>query len=413
MTDHPRPGDAERGSGDPSTSAPDTSAVRPGRRRADRRTPTGHTDSSGSESRPARSIPALSGRRRTEPRRGFIRRHLSLTSLASVLVLMGCSAGGYLWWLNEQLDNIPRAEMGIEENAEKNGNEGGKPLNILLIGADHGQEGQSVAEDLEDGEWTPYQHLSDTLMIAHIPADRKSVQLVSIPRDTWVEIDGYPAANNRGKLNAAFSYGGPAMSLQAVEDLTDVTIDHVAIIDWVGFRDLTSALGGVRVYIPETFEDTSQNVIWEQGWQTLEGERALQYVRTRYGLENGDFDRIKRQQNFMRSTMSTLLSGSTTRNPVKVTKVVGVVTRYLTVDDTWDNDEIRDLALSLRDVSTKDVDFITAPLGKYDRSADGQSIVRLAPKKSGDLFQAIEDDDIPRYLDLYPDQGLGSPTTVN
>jgi len=106
----------------------------------------------------------------------------------------------------------------------------------------------------------------------------------------------------------------------------------VAIIDWVGFRDLTSALGGVRVYIPETFYDDSQRITWKKGWHTFEDDEALAYVRTRHGLANGDFDRIKRQQNFMRATMSKLLSGSTTHNPLKITKVVGVVTKYLTVD---------------------------------------------------------------------------------
>lgn len=251
------------------------------------------------------------------------------------------------------------------------------------------------------------------MMIAHVPADRKSVQLVSIPRDSWVKIDGYPYGSGHAKINAAFSYGGPKLALQTVEQLTDITIDHVAIIDWVGFRDLTSALGGVRVYIPKTCYDDSQKITWKQGWHTFEGEEALAYVRTRHGLANGDFDRIKRQQNFMRATMSELLSGSTTYNPITITKVVGVVTDYLIVDETWDNDEIRSLALSLRNVRTEDVSFLTAPLGRYDTSSDGQSIVRLAPRQSNDLFEAVKDDDIDNYLAKYPQEKLSSPTSVN
>ena len=105
-------------------------------------------------------------------------------------------------------------------------------------------------------------------------------------------------------------------------------------------------------------------------------------MRTRHGLENGDFDRIARQQNFMRATMGKLLSAATTRNPIKLGKVVGVITRYLTVDDTWSNGEIRNLALSMRSIHTEDVSFLTAPFGSYDTSADGQSIVRLAPAKT-------------------------------
>ncbi len=141
----------------------------------------------------------------------------------------------------------------------------------MLLGADHGDVGQSVAEDLEDGKWTPFEHRSDTIMLVHIPADRNTVQLVSIPRDTWTKIDGYPSDNHHAKINAAFAYGGPSLAVKTVQDLTGITIDHLAIIDWVGFKDLTTALGGVRVFVPRTFYDESQRTTWVQGWQTLEG----------------------------------------------------------------------------------------------------------------------------------------------
>ena len=111
-------------------------------------------------------------------------------------------------------------------------------------------------------------------MIAHIPADRKSVQLVSIPRDTWVPIKDYPYSGGYGKINAAFAFGGPETAIDTVEKLTNIPIDHLAIIDWRGFKDLSTALGGVRVYIPETFYDDSQNITWEKGWHTLRRSRG-------------------------------------------------------------------------------------------------------------------------------------------
>jgi hypothetical protein len=85
----------------------------------------------------------------------------------------------------------------------------------------------------------------------------------------------------------------------------------------------------------------------------------------------------------------------------------------LTVDKTWDTDEIRSLALDMRDIKTNDVDFVTAPFGRYDTSADGQSIVRLAPKQSKDLWAAIEDDDIESYLKEYPEEKLADKTSVD
>ena len=247
-----------------------------------------------------------------------------MTALAVVMLIILATAGSYLYWANKQIAEIPRFKIGREEDPELDHNEDEQALNILLLGVDNGGAKLSVAEDLEDGEWTPGMHNSDTMILLHIPKNRKSASMVSIPRDSWVKVDGYPENNGRAKVNAAFSYGGPELALTTVEELTDVRIDHVAIIDWAGFKDLTSALGGVRVYIPASFYDSSQNKQWDEGWINLEGEEALQYVRTRHGLANGDFDRIARQQNFMRALMKALLSSSTTRNPVKFTKVLGL-----------------------------------------------------------------------------------------
>jgi LCP family protein required for cell wall assembly len=349
------------------------------------------------------------GRRRK--RKSFVRRHKILLSLGVVLTLTLTTACGYLYWLNHQLDSIAKVDAGIQTDPDKQGGkEKGQPLNILLLGADNGSDSESVEEDLEDGEWTPFIHRSDTLMIAHIPADRKSVQLVSIPRDTWVPIKDYPYSGGQGKINAAFAFGGPETAIDTVEQLTNIPIDHLAIIDWRGFKDLSTALGGVRVYIPETFYDDSQKITWEKGWHTYEGQEALAYVRTRHGLENGDFDRIARQQNFMRATMGELLGS--TKNVVAMTKVVNVITKYLTIDSTWDNDEIRNLALSMRGIKSKDVQFMMAPFGRFDTSDDGQSIVRLAPEKSKALFESVIDDDVQSYIDRYPKSVLKDDKSV-
>jgi anionic cell wall polymer biosynthesis LytR-Cps2A-Psr (LCP) family protein len=185
----------------------------------------------------------------------------------------------------------------------------------------------------------------------------------------------------------------------------------MAVIDWAGFKDLTTAVNGVRVYIPHTFYDDSQRITWTKGWHTFKGQEALAYVRTRHGLANGDFDRIKRQQNFMRATMSKVLSQD--HNPVAVIKIVRVITRYLTIDSGWDNGEIINLALSLRDIKKDDVQFLTAPLGSYATSSDGQSIIRLAPVQSRELFRDVKDDKIGKYLRKYPSAELQGNKSVS
>jgi LCP family protein required for cell wall assembly len=369
------------------------------------------SDDVAADAAPAGSSPSP----RSTKRRWLPFRHKVLTATALILALVAGCSGGYWIWADKQLSNIARVNLHIDTPPAKNHHEEKYPLNILLLGADHGNVGQSVAEDLKDGKWTPFEHLSDTIMVLHIPANRKSAEIVSIPRDTWVHIDGYPSDDEHAKINAAFSYGGPELAYKTVEQLTGLSIDHVAIIDWAGFRELTTALGGVRVYIPETFYDSSQRITWEKGWQNLEGERALQYVRTRHdipGTVTDDFGRMARQQNFMRAVMSKLLASSTTHNPVRFSRVLSSLSSYLTLDSTWDNDEIRALAWSLRDLNTEDVHFFTAPFGSYD-TIDGQSVVRLDMPRFRLLMRTIRNERVERYIDRYPDDKLASNTHVN
>ncbi|MGH3478519.1 MAG: LCP family protein, partial [Nocardioidaceae bacterium] len=158
------------------------------------------------------------------------------------------------------------------------------------------------------------------------------------------------------------------------------------------------------VYIPETFYDSSQKITWEEGSQELEGEQALQYVRTRYGLEDGDFGRIARQQNFLRSMMGELLSEGTVTNPLKLTSAMRAITDNLTVDEDWSGGGIRDLALQLRDIRTEDVTFLTAPTAGYDTTDEGASVVLLDEKQSKALWDSIADDDIDHYLKKYDEE---------
>jgi len=355
-------------------------------------------------------------------RRGFLRRHWVLTALGVVLLLVVGSAAGYLFWARQQIAEIPRFHLDRPEEptaGQDTAAAGGREaMNILLLGADHGSDGVSVADDLEDGEWTPGMHLSDTMILVHLPKDRKSATMMSIPRDSWVTIPGYEENNGHAKINAAFSEGGPSLAVETVEKLTKTHIDHVAIIDWKGFRDLTSALGGVSVYIPTTVYDVKQDKTWEEGWTDLEGEEALQYVRTRYGLPGGDFDRIQRQQNFMRALMKELLSSSTTQNPIKFSKVLSSVSGYLTVDDGWDTDELIDLAWQLRDVRSGDIAFFTAPFGgfatkPYPGLPDGQSVVLLDKPQLRELIEAIMDDDVDRYLADHPNEKLPNERSID
>jgi len=332
-------------------------------------------------------------------RPGLLRRNKAAVVVVAVLLLLVGSVAAYGLYLNSHLGDIGRFESRLDDRqrAPEPTGAAAEALNVLVLGTDHGGQGRTIEDELADGEWTVGAFRSDTLMIVHIPADREDAYLVSIPRDSYVHIPGH----GKQKINAAFSFGGPDLSVRTVEELTDVYIDHVAMIDWAGFKDLTHAIGGVEVTIAETFTDTHNDITWHAGTQTLEGARALQYVRTRYGLANGDFDRIKRQQNFLRAVLSKANSTGTLSNPFKLDNLLQAVTKATTVDSGWGNGDIRQLALNLRGLDNAHMHYLTVPT-RGTRDVDGVgSVVVLQRGEARALWESLRTDDVQSYLDTY------------
>jgi len=339
-------------------------------------------------------------------------------ALVLVVLLPVVGGAGYAWNLKRKLDDLETVKLNPSQ--EEPDPDEGRALNILLLGSDKGEakEGQpkktTIAEDAASGEWPSGKYRSDTLMIVHIPADRKKVYLVSIPRDSFVPIyDEKNETTHSEKINAAFAAGGPLAAINTVENLTGLTMDHLAIIDWAGFKDLSTAVGGVEVTIPRSFYDPQQKIQWNAGTQTLKGNKALQYVRTRYGLVGGDFDRIKRQQNFMRALMGKMLDSGVTTSPRKLSSTVGALAKNLTVDEGWSGTAMAKLALSLRGIGTEDVTFMTAPVQGTQTDPTYGSVVVLQEDKLQELFTALGKSRMERYLKKYPDEVLPDAEEVS
>ena len=352
----------------------------------------------------------LPGGKRKADKRSFVARHKWLTGVIASLLALVLAASGWLLYLNNQLGDIddflgPDATLTDEDRPQRPDN---NSLNILLAGADNGEndgDGISTEEALDAETWQPGQLRSDTIMFVHIPANRKAAYLVSIPRDSYVTIydeNGDPQGKDR--VNAAFSTYGPSGYTATIEQLTGLRMDHLAVIDWTGFKEISTALGGVEVYIPKTFYDSSQRIQWNEGYETLEGDTALAYVRTRYGLESGDFGRIARQQNFLRAMMEKMLDQGVFSDLFTFKNMLQAVVRNLSVDNGFSSGDIRGLALSMRGMSSDDVTFLTAPLGKYGRSPSGASIVRLDGQQSGALWDAVADEEVDNYVRRYGDE---------
>jgi LCP family protein required for cell wall assembly len=326
--------------------------------------------------------------------------------LLALVGLLFAAVAGWAAYANSQISAIPRMKLdldtdfgGSEELAqyERPSAPSGKAagsVNILVAGVDAG-ESSRIARDLESGAWEPGSHRSDVIMVIHISADRRQAYVISVPRDSWVSIPGY----GMSKINAALSYGGPPLFVRTVEEFTSLRMDHLAIVEWAGFKKLVDALGGVAIE-------------GAKGTTTLDGEQALTYVRERYDLPRGDLDRIQRQQNVVRALSEQMVSRGVLLNPVKLTEVLKAVTSSIALDESFTDAEIRELALSLRSLRSGDVTQLTVPLAGYDR-IDGQSVVLVDEGESKELFGAVMSDELDEYVTTHEVDMLPVATDVD
>jgi LCP family protein required for cell wall assembly len=276
--------------------------------------------------------------------------------------------------------------------------------NILVLGSDtrRGQgHGYGNPSELNTAH-------SDTLMIVHISADRKWANILSIPRDSWVNIpacrmgNGQLSSPTTFKINEAFTLGsldgnntdlGTACTIKTVEQDTGIRIDHFADVNFSGFRDMVNAVGGVPECNTKAIDDPKSGLHLSKGHHLLNGTQALGYVRARYTLGNGsDLERITRQQAFMSSLVERVKSKLL--NPLAIYHFLDAATRSLTIDKELGGIRgLYNLATSMRDMSPGNVTFFTLPT--YPRSyvdpTDTADVLWTQPQDSL-VFQAFRDD---------------------
>lgn len=329
-------------------------------------------------------------------------RNVLIGALALLLVGTLAIAGG-LWLAVDHytgsVDRIPNAFPDIPD-AKQPEKVKGKGTNFLLVGLDSRSDLPTTGDGAKAPEWRKGAQRSDTMMLLHLPEDRSKAYVVSLPRDSWVPIPGHGEA----KLNAAFSWGGPPLLIDTVQRLTDVRVDHLMVIDWSGFKKLTDSVGGVDITIAKDIPQRGGERAWNSGKNHMDGETALAYVRERHGLPNGDLDRTKRQQNFLRSLLNKTLASGTLSNPLKLRKLLDQVTDVVSVDDRLSNGDLRDLVWGMRGVRSDDMVFMNAPVAGFDQ-IKGQSVVLLDENVTDLLWQAVRTDTMDTYVDTRsPDQ---------
>jgi LCP family protein required for cell wall assembly len=322
---------------------------------------------------------------------------LLLAVLALSLVLGGAAVAGVFYLQNKYDNNVERFGdpfAGIPA-ASRPAPAPANVQNILLLGSD------SRVSAGDPSAWAVGAQRTDAIMVAHIPADRSGVQIVSIPRDSYVDIPGH----GKNKINAAFSFGGPTLMVQTVEQLTKVRIDHVVIVDFTGFTRITDALGGVTINVAEATKDERSS--FEAGPQHMNGEQALNYVRQRHNLPGGDFDRVKRHQNWIRAVARETLDRGTLTNPLQLNRVLDATTRTIATDSGFSVGEMRSIALSSRNVRAADMSFLTAPVKGTGR-AGAASIVVLDTPANQELWQAMAKDRMSGWIAANEDALLPS-----
>jgi LCP family protein required for cell wall assembly len=262
-------------------------------------------------------------------------------------------------------------------------------LNILVMGSD--SRGATADEAVSGANSN---QRADTLMLVHIPADRSKIYSISLMRDLWIGIPDHGQA----KINAALAFGGVPLMVQTVESLFQQRIDHVAMIDFEGFKGMTDALGGVEVSVPQPFVSRHSNFSFSAGTQTLDGEHALEFVRERYAFADGDYQRVRNQQAFVRALFAKNLNPETLLNPVKVHNVLSAMAPFISVDSGLDAATLARLALELRDVRAGDMVMFTLPTLGVGTSADGQSIVLPDPWAVDGISEALAGDSLDTYI---------------
>jgi LCP family protein required for cell wall assembly len=271
----------------------------------------------------------------------------------------------------------------------------GDALNILLVGSDSRAGLTSPADIARYGSDTSVSgQRADSIMLMQIIPKQQRGVLVSFPRDLWVTIhDGQHLFH--AKINSAYSYGPQAM-IDTVSAFTGVPINHFMEINFAGFRRMVDAIGGIDICMNERIYDSQLLFGLPKGTSHLDGIAALNFVRMRHATAGGDFDRIKRQQQFLRAVMTKIGRPSVLGNPVRVNGLARAFAQNVKVDQYFQLDDMVRFALSVRRVGLNQLETYSVP-GDVG-NIGGASVVIADQARAAPLFEALRKQEDPRAL---------------
>ncbi|MGI5197551.1 LCP family protein [Streptomyces sp. CA-288835] len=334
------------------------------------------------------------GRRRPRGKRGILR----WSAITLSVLILGTAGAGYVyyWHLNNNIDKGERSSGDSDAKKAEPNAAGQTPLNILLIGSDS----RNSEENVELGgsrDQMGSKPLGDVQMLIHLSAGRKHASVVSVPRDTRVDIPEcedpetgktYPATNDI--INVSLARGGAGCTLATWENLTNVYIDHWMTIDFAGVVKMADAIGGVEVCVEHNVWDRGGSGLkLTKGKHKVKGKQALQWLRTRHAFES-DLGRAKAQHMYMNSMIRTLKKQNVFTDGGRLMGLAEAATESLKVsEEIGQVDDLYGLGMQLKTVPTDRITMTTMP-----NDVDPQNPNHLVPKGADaeQVWSMIRDD---------------------
>jgi LCP family protein required for cell wall assembly len=302
---------------------------------------------------------------------------LTIVGAMSVITLL---VSGSAWLLTGYVSaGLARLEAGTS------GTPASGPVNILVVGVDT-RTGLTRQQQLALHVGSVTGANTDTMMLVHIPADRQSIQVVSLPRDSWVSIPGH----GMNKINAAYGLGGPPLMVRTVEQATGLTMNDYVEVSFVGFVRVINELGGVSVCLPFAVSDSESGLHMSAGEHHVYGVTALKFARDRQSFVTSDLHRIADQQQLLASLFAQATASGVLANPVRLQQVLSSVTASVTVDRGFN---VTELVNELRDIKPGSVSFTTVPIATPDyQTPTGESAVLWNQAEAASLFHRLDAD---------------------
>jgi LCP family protein required for cell wall assembly len=300
-----------------------------------------------------------------------------------LLVLLLAYVVAMLWAVGASWAAVDWVEAAPENPARPGGGAG---TNILLVGTDSRDDlTDEQRRELRTGSTAGAR--ADTIMVLHLPGLGEDPTLLSVPRDSYVEIPGY----GFNKINAAYSLEGPALMVDTVEQATGLAVDGYVEIGFDGFVEVVGAVGGVRMCLPEPVVEERSDLDLPAGCQELEGKDALNYVRMRYADPRGDLGRVERQRQFLAALVQEMTSPATLLVPWELHEAGTATGSALRIGEDTSMVEMARVGLAMRSISNGAGSSLTVPVADTNYQTAAGSAVLWDEVAADELFTALRE----------------------